>query len=214
MNFKNIFWGINSRNSWTQKQLNELKNQFNQIFLFRTLTYEENILPIGSSQIEDMIKKFIKMQAHTQEYNLISRNVMRCGLGTISVSIGFNGDLIACQEQTSRDTRDKFYIGNIYQGINTNKHFLLLQEYQIPATEECENKKECINCICREYCDITICPSVSQDKFNSFFVKAKQECFFDKILLSNTISMIKYLLDIKQNNLFSSYLEKLGKEMC
>jgi hypothetical protein len=50
--------------------------------------------------------------------------VIRCGLGTGSGSIGFNGNIYGCQEQDSYAGEDSiFYLGNIYKdGIERELH--------------------------------------------------------------------------------------------
>lgn len=214
MNFKNIFWGINHRVQWKQDQLKELNNQLNKIFIYRILHYMNNEPMITSGQIDKVFQSIISTYQEKTN-SLISRNASRCGLGTTSLSIGYDGSLIGCQEQTSRDTRDKFYLGNIYQDIDKEKHIKLLKEYTKPAMEHSNvfNSKECSDCICRKYCNTSICPSVGQDLYNSFFIKPLSQCVFDKILFNNCITTLKFLLDEEDNKLFQTYLDELVEEM-
>jgi len=70
----------------------------------------------------------------------ICRSVNRCGLGTSLGSIGYDGSIFGCQEQTSKKENNIFYIGNIYEnGIDQEKHKKLLTLYNKKATVVCEN---------------------------------------------------------------------------
>ena len=57
------------------------------------------------------------------------REIFRCGLGTTSVGISANGNLYSCQEQVTND-ENIFYIGNIYNGIDSDLHIKLLNNYR------------------------------------------------------------------------------------
>ena len=73
----------------------------------------EGVNPIQCSNIDDAFLSILNhdRQIHSgKKWNLApERNVVRCGLGTGSISIAYDGKLFGCQEQDSRDTNDYFY---------------------------------------------------------------------------------------------------------
>ena len=71
------------------------------------------------------------------------RDVKRCGLGANGYgSIGFDGSILGCQEQTSKfDDNNIFYLGNIYnQGIEKIRHEKLLKLYSKTIQSKSSNK--------------------------------------------------------------------------
>jgi radical SAM protein with 4Fe4S-binding SPASM domain len=129
---------------------------------------------------------------------MLSREIFRCGLGTTNASIGPNGDIYSCQEQTSQDSIDNpFYIGNIYDGIDTEKHSALLAEFRNIRPIICENENYCENCRLRKICYEIRCPSASKQRFNNFFIRAKTECFF----LQTLAELAQGVLSIEHKNI-------------
>ena len=211
--FRNIFLCPNARDSWTEEGLNTLHSELNKIFTYNILSFMEGFEPISCSNIN---KAFINILNHDKQvyfknkWNLApARSVVRCGLGTGSISVAYNGKLFGCQEQDSRDTGDYFYIGDIYNGIDTEKHKILLNDYNKEVSITCEDSKLCENCIGRMSCIHDICPSVSHDLFNNFFIKPKVDCLYNIWLEENAIIMMDFLVNQEKNETFKNYLERI-----
>ena len=65
-----------------------------------------------------------------QNQNFIfEHSVKRCGLGLTGLGIGTNGWIFGCQEHSSRDNTDIFYIGDIYNGIDEQRHYNLVKTF-------------------------------------------------------------------------------------
>lgn len=211
--FRHIFFCPNAREKWTEENIDKLKEEIKKIFTYFTYSFMNNELPIQCSLIDDTFRKILKhdLQIHYDEYELLEPNrfPLRCGLGTTSASISYDGKIFSCQEQDSRDTSDFFYIGNIYDGIDYEKHKIILEEYTSAAITKCEDENFCNDCILRSICVEDTCPSVSKDMFNNFFIKPKIDCIFSQELFENAINAMNILVNYEKSELFEDYLEKI-----
>ena len=125
--------------------------------------------------------------------------IMRCGLGTTLGSIGYNGNIYGCQEQTSQGEKSIFYIGNIYTGgIDEEKHKNLLMNFYAPKKTICENKKLCENCLLKTECRDFACPSTSYDLFNEFHKDSEIHCLWNLWMVQNSMIMMKKY--VEENN--------------
>ena len=169
--------------------------------------------PLNFSVIDKAYKKILE---HDIRVDLnepmpleINRSVTRCGLGAGSASISYEGLLFGCQEQDSRDTNDYFYIGDIFNGVNVKRHSQLLKDYFQPILLECSNKARCQNCMMRSICVNDLCPSVSNDLYNKFFIRPEIDCIFHEYLFKKCIQEMKILVEGTKNELFKEYLDNL-----
>lgn len=210
--FRNIFLCPNARDSWSDEGLATLHEEINKIFTYNILSFMEGVNPIQCSNIDDAFLSILNhdRQIHSgKKWNLApERNVVRCGLGTGSISIAYDGKLFGCQEQDSRDTNDYFYIGDIYNGINEERHRIILNDYNKAEMITCEDSSLCDTCIRRLSCIHETCPSVSHDMFNNFFIRPKVDCLYAQWLQENAITMMDFLVNQEQNETFKLYLEK------
>lgn len=213
--FRNIFICPNARENWTQEHIDELKNELHKIYLHRIACYLNNIEPIGCTLIDKSFCDVLEhdLQIYNNEFNnlLPNRNVTRCGIGTGSASIAFDGKIFGCQEQDSRDTNNYFYIGDIFNGIDANKHSKILNDYNKAQKLVCEDINLCNDCPIRSNCIEEMCPSVSYDRFKTFFIRPKIDCIFHQELLKNAILSMKILVDKEKNEKFKNYLNKIYK---
>ena len=221
--FNHIFFCPNAREAWSNENIVKLKLEIQKIFTYITLSYMNGETPIQCSPIDTAFKKVLDhdLQVYYNEYNELAPNrpPFRCGLGTTSVSISYDGKLFACQEQDSRDTNDYFYIGNIYDGIDEEKHLKILEDYSKSIMIECEDKSICENCKMRSSCLDDFCPSVSHDIFDDFFIKPKIDCLLFQYLIDGAIATMNILVNYEKSDLFAKYLDNLyrfyeKKEEC
>ena len=211
--FKHIFFCPNARDTWTEENKQKLKKEVEKIFTYITFSFMNNEMPIQCSPIDTTFQKILKhdLQIFYKENEILNPNryPFRCGLGTTSASIGYDGKIFACQEQDSRDTRDYFYIGNIYDGIDIQKHSQILNDYTAAKQIFCENKSLCEHCKLRNTCVEDFCPSVSHDKFNDFFIRPEIDCVFAQYLMDTAIICMNLLVNYENSSLFSKYLEEI-----
>ena len=216
MGFKRIFFCPNAREKWTQEHILEFENEINKIFTDRTLQFLSGYMPIKFSMIDDIYRNILShdLQIYNKEYEELDlkRRIFRCGLGTTSASIAYDGSIFACQEQDSRDTGDYFCIGNIFTGIDVQKHKQILQDYNMKTKLICEDASYCDTCPLRLTCISNICPSTSYDMFHAFFIKPKIDCIFYRALFENALASMKILVDQDKNEVFKLYLDDIYQE--
>ena len=216
--FKNIFMMPNGREKWSEEAKEKFKIELDKIYRFMGLCFDNNTMPpINFSSINESFKNILerdkaaiqyKDETEIERLNRLSqvRNVKRCGLGTTGCSIGYNGNIYGCQEQASCGIDSIFYIGNIYNGIDINKHNTLLFNYAHQGLSVCENKKICENCILRINCYGHACPSSSQDLFQNFNTDNEMHCLWFQHMCRNAAVLMKVFTD-KNNNTFKKYLD-------
>ena len=218
MGFKSIFMMPNGREKWSQKNINILTSEVEKIFGYIQEQYLNGGMPINCSVIDDTFKDVIDQSKimlninYAPDLNAV-KNVMRCGLGTTSGSVGYNGDIYGCQEQDSKGVgASQFYIGNIYEGgIDTELHDALLKKYAFSGRNKCENREICYNCFLRTICQRNTCPSSSIDCFNDPSIVAEIHCIWRNALFFNALRVYYYLYN--QNvPAFHNYLYHLQNE--
>ena len=211
--FKNIFICPNAREKWTEEHIKELEIEIGKIFADRILCYLNDYNPIGCTLIDKAFCDILvhDLQIYKNDFNNlnIERNVYRCGIGTGSASVSYEGLIFGCQEQDSRDTNDYFYIGDIFNGIDVERHKKILNDYNKQIELVCEEKEFCNTCPLRTVCLEDICPSVSHDMFNEFFIRPKIDCVFHRAIMSNAVAAMKILVDEAHNDKFKEYLDKI-----
>lgn len=207
--FQNWYAMPNCREKWSEKNLQILNEQFNKIYTYRILQFQNNIFPMNAKIIDDSFTRLIEMDiaklTRPNEIPNTHRNVNRCGLGTSSGSIGYNGWIYGCQEQPSKDEKNIFIIGDIDNGINVEKHITLLKEYHKQQVSYCENKNKCINCQLRPICTNFACPSTSWDLYHSFVINTEIGCDWLNMLVDLAANTSKILVN-ENNKLFQTYL--------
>lgn len=211
--FQNIFMCPNAREVWTAGNIEKLHIEIHKIFNLIESCFRLNLpMPIQNGQIDRIFQKILEHDItviNNENIELfLKREVTRCGIGTGSASINYQGFIFGCQEQDSRDTNDYFYIGNIFDGIDINRHRQMLIDYNQLAKITCENPEKCDTCKIRKNCLHDICPSVSHDMFNNFFIRPEIDCLFDQFLYEDALKIMSSL--VKDNNeSFKQYLQNI-----
>ena len=211
--FKNIFMIPDCRHPWTKEEKEKLHQEIHKIYSFMDFCFTSGKgLPIDCRPIQESFTKFYNQDLHLlkQDKNQKkeNRNPFRCGLGINGYgSIGYDGSILACQEQTSKNNdKNIFYLGNIYKkGIEKEKQNNLVKLYIESVKNECDNKENCKKCYFNKTCFYDFCPSTSMDLFNNFlyipeiYCQWKEWLTLDAIILNNKL--------VKENNeLYKDYL--------
>lgn len=211
--FNNIFFIPNSREEWSEVERNNLASSIHKIFTYLMYAFANNEPIITCNPINDTFGHIFKRDLSILNNDKIDnicdyqRSPIHCGLGTGSASIGYDGKIYGCQEQDSRDTNNFFYIGNIFDGVDIEKHSKLLEEYtKIGRQVNSKNKNKCNTCDLRRVCVEDICPSSTWDNYNSFFTKADIICFYQQTMFYDALQLMKFC---KENDIkrFKEYFE-------
>ncbi len=167
-------------------------NAFENWELSDEIEYEKQMMKIGLHIYKSFFntpKKVIKVDPIIKTYNKIhaslsnnlkyNNNLLRCGLGTTSCAITPKGEIVPCQEKISNPT---FILGDIYKGIDANKHKEYLDWYidklnNYICDRLCMTTKECVHCLSN------ICPSRMED-LN--FKTSTADCVYTRVNLRIT----------------------------
>lgn len=212
MGFKNIFLIPDERHSWTEEEKKLLKEELNKIYSY--MDYCFTVLktnPINFSLINESFLSIAKHDVNAilgkDQRKPISRRANRCGLGTAMGAIGYNGNIYGCQEQVSKEEESIFYIGNIDNGIDRDRHIKLLELYTASHIQEGFDEDFCENCPLKSFCHNFSCPSAAYDIHGNFYTLSKIRCEWNNFLFNNSCILMEKL--VKDNNLiFKNYLEK------
>ena len=205
--FKNIFLMPDARHPWTNDEIALLNQELDKIFIYMNMCFDNEIEPIHFSTIHKMFNSLIDFSYDEKNIN-ISRGIFRCGLGTSSGSIGYDGSIYGCQEQPSKDINNIFYIGHISNGITSDLHQNLIKEYNKKAIAKCVNKEQCDSCSLRKICLGWSCPSTSWDLYQNFHIDSDIACKWREKIFAN--SMILFT-NLKDNKYFKQYFERVIK---
>lgn len=165
--------------NWTTQDIEDYKNQLFLIYNYILNKYQNHEKP--TMNFNNMSKAMsnilfndinLAMDEETDIDYFISP--FRCGLGIISCSVNYKGEIFSCQEQDSREYGEYFHIGNIYDGIDVKKHHQLLIDY-LTAERKCEDETFCSSCLLNHQC-CSGCPSTNKDIFNDLGKMPKLLC--------------------------------------
>lgn len=201
---------------WDEEDFQELCGQLQKIIYHQIEYFLKGENPkVDVSGLYDAFKDVILSELYENREKESRKSPWRCGLGTNGCSINYKGDLFSCQEQDSRDTNEYFYIGNIYTGVDFNKHSELLNDYMNNFDIICQIPEECNNCPLVKICSGG-CVSVNKDLYNNMnyvnSIVCKEKKYFYKLamgmmlLLNNNETFFYYLDEI------SSHFLPRGKE--
>lgn len=208
--FKSYFIMPNVRSIWTKEEIKRLNHQIQLIYSHIFSQFSIGKKPIlNCDWIDKIFTNIIEndIQILTNNYSptCINRNPYRCGLGTTSASFGYDGNIYGCQEQTSYSD-GYFYIGNIFDGVNEEKHAKLLSDYNKKFTHTCETPEKCINCELQHVCQQYGCPSTNYDITGDMLISPDVECEWKKILFTNAKKIAEILVK-SDNKTFQEYLK-------
>ena len=215
LGFKSYYCMPDERHSWTDEQKKILAKELEKIFWYRCNQYLNNINPMRFSFIDEMYISVLNVDTKTilkeSSDEHTHPTILRCGLGTTSIAVGYDGNLYGCQEQPSKDKKNIFLIGNLYKdnGINYDLHYNLLNNYYNAINLHCDKIQQCNNnCQLRPICYNKRCPSVSWELFNDFDIMSEVRCLWRQLMFKNCQITMKILTE---NNckLFKEYLYDL-----
>ncbi len=192
LGFRNYTIIMNERDEWTSEQKEILKNELRKIQFYRLQQLIKGIPPMNSELFN--FNEHIFPNLFADECNIVKNdNILRCGLGTLSCAIGWDGKIYGCQQDVSLNNKNIFYIGDIYNGIDPEKHANLLSKY----IQEIDNPipEKCLECRLKDTCygnASNCCPSTNNSLFNNTHQISDIRCFvhqelFKTGLLSNSI---------------------------
>lgn len=182
--FLNFYCTPNVRQHWPADKLEVLQEQVNLICMIMLRDIEAGQLPLCFSDINRMVKAI--MNGETRKPHFI-----RCGLGTTSIGVATDGSLSACQENsTYYDKNNIFYIGDVWNGIDLERHVALLDHYDGTKLNHCGCQEACNKCEIAHICQGWSCPSTQYALSGDPLCKPVEMCNWQKILYRTTANLM------------------------
>lgn len=155
MNFLHYFITPNLETTWSNQ---ELATACEQLALISQTIYQDiandNTPLIWGNLIANIIDVFMNLDKPAPI------GYHHCGIGTTSIGISVDGTINGCQEHNTYTNDTIFAIGNIFTGIDINKHKRLLTEFQGLGHPVCFNNPNlCKTCSFYKDCAKNYCPS-------------------------------------------------------
>ena len=199
--FLNYFFMPNCKQEWPKEAIIELGYQMSNIGY---TMYQDIINNRFVCNYTDLLRVIIHQIINPP--NKPSKISFRsCGFGTSSVGISTNGLITGCQERNTFDENDIFYIGDIYKGINKEKHLKLLNDFiDVEPTRYNKNIK-CENCILKDHCSSRICASTNYDATTCICQANNITCSW-QILIYQIGKALCELAALDENQIFKNYL--------
>lgn len=194
MGFKYFYAAMDNRNNFSEKGLKILGEELEKLYLYfvGNIIQKNNFIQCNFFK-DSLIRNLQSSNPHKNAVDLFpAREIFRCGLGTTSIAVSPKGKLFGCQEQVTNSNDNIFYLGDIYSGINKDKHFKLLKNFHQSQILYSENKKLCDSCIIRDICEDIKCPSAAYTKFQNFFIQSINDCFWETKTFVLAKEILKY----------------------
>lgn len=210
MGFKYFFCIPDNRHNFSNENFKKLEIELEKLLLYFSGSIIQNVMPIQGNIIEESFLYALKFPAAKKESLQRDIDINVCGLGTVSASIDYKGNIFGCQEQVSNNNKNNiFFIGNIYnKGINKDLHFNLLSQYRGLKSISCENPEKCKDCKFSPLCNQTYCPSMSYQRFKDFSISPITFCNWKNILLK----LGQELLNTYDDNIKKYLIQLLKRE--
>lgn len=120
---QNITAAPNQFEEWTDAEGEIWKDQFRKIALLTYNRIRKGEFVPKFHPLKNMVQGVWKVENFGP---LFANSLLRCGMGTTTFSVTPNGRIVPCQERISDPT---FVIGNVFDGIDEDKHKEFLEWY-------------------------------------------------------------------------------------
>jgi uncharacterized protein len=208
LGFRNYFVMPNVYEKWEPQEIVDLLSELSNIcwIIYKDIQNEQT--PLNFSEIVYALQNnLIPKENTTPPLNEI---LSRCGIGTTSIGIGTDGTIWGCQEHSTYE-EDIFTIGNIYTGVDKEKHLRLLQEFTKNEHSYCkENPERCKICSYFSSCPYHNCPSQLLHNGWNFEGQPEIYCIWKDFLHKMANLMIERAVEENNKNLFKYIIENFG----
>lgn len=202
--FKNFFFIPDNFSNWEQKDIDVLHSELRKYTLYFIQSYIKNETPANFIPFINSMRKIPLFLDNKKNGVYEKRNCKQCGLGYEgSVCINYKGDIFGCQELSSSEN-NLYLIGDIYNGIDTDKQFNLIKQFKEDSTI-CEIEEFCSDCQIKEICENNICHANYYLKNKNFSQKPFIQCVFDRIIFYEACIAFNILYTNKNEKFMEDY---------
>lgn len=200
-NFMNYFITPNVSADWS---LEEIHTAMEQLALIGQVFYQDithGTIPLMWNEL------IVNMREHFYKDVNTDISFNHCGIGTNSIGIATNGDLFGCQEHNTYLERDIFYIGDIFTGIDKDKHKRLLSEFKKEKHPICiDDPDRCNHCSFYDFCAHHYCPSHNLTNGNGAIENKLITCVWKDFMSSLALVLLEQAKE-EENLNFLNFLQ-------
>ena len=215
LGFNMVFSIINTFEPWPEEARHKVEQQIQLYSLYVIECCREGVPFVRFRPWEQAINKIVTINTtkvilgDNLEY-IGPAELSKCGLGNGYGSINYKGDIFSCQEVASREgEKNKFYIGNIYTGIDADRLYGLREEFSNRAVKNYnfDHPEKCPTCKLRKVCKANLCQINNYILYKDFSANADSWCWWNN-LLRDSVEMTMQILGYHKNDFFWHYLEQ------
>ena len=206
--FKNYAPVLDERTEWTPEQLKTLEEQLIKIQYHRLQARSLRSNPVFCHSFNLTSINFADIDCQTHCFNNKDDCLVRCGLGTTGCAIGWDGKIYGCQQDVSLDDKNLFYIGDIYNGIDIERHSKLLKKYYNEIIrDDTDLPEKCQDCYLKDTCYgiNAICPSTNMAVFGHTHRISEAKCVWMKTIFKTSL-LENDILSRLQTNFYDRYM--------
>lgn len=211
LGYTNTFMIPNAFADWNEIERFELENQIHKIadiYMDYLRKDREVVFSHFNTALRDI--KVINAVARNKEYRNVAKDRAgrgRCGIGaTQYASVGASGTLYSCQELSENpDIGDKFTMGNIYDGVNDELRWKIINMYT-PEKIKSSGDYKCEECLYDDICH-------GGCLINNYFANGDMNimpeimCHFYQTVLKETIRIVNVMAEEK-NEMFRRIFQR------
>ena len=180
--FQHYYSTPDEYSEWDEESIQNLRNGLTSIVVSYIYGIENQYPFTRFSELDRFLVEFLVQKDQPNQFKY-DEGIFRCGLGLTSLGIGTTGQIYACQEHSSTtDKDDIFFIGNIFDGIDDQKHYNLISTYIEQHLHAFVQPNKCLTCPANYICHSTRCPSRNYFISKDFDHCSSIRCAWTKIM--------------------------------
>lgn len=210
--YTNMFGVVNVFNDWTEEEKKILKEQIKLIVDYYISNLREGKETMNFNPLTEMFKEIKKVNKAEIKGEFRNQGINfpgfgRCGIGSTKFgSIGPSGDVFSCQELIENPKfGDKFTIGNIYTGIDEDKRWEIINQFdprKVIRSDGLSCDKCKLNRVCHGNCLIN-----NYLATGSMNTMPEILCFWYQILFDEAIRIMNIMAE-EENEVFKKIFNR------
>lgn len=214
LGFDHVFSIINEFEPWPEEARKKVEREIMKYSLYVIDACRHEVPFVKLRPWEQAINKIVAMNTTIallgdKTPDIGPEELSKCGLGSGYGSINFKGDIFSCQEVASREgEKNKFYIGNIYDGIDEGRLTGLREEFANRPIKNYnfEHPEKCATCGLRKVCRANLCQVNNYILHKDFSANPDCWCWWNN-LMKDSAQMVMEVLGYHKNEFFRDYLK-------
>jgi uncharacterized protein len=178
--FKHTFFAIDTFTEFTEDEFKILESELYKVADLYIELYKQGNTVIFDPMIRQQTKKPMNCDGNCGAC-IPDLGMSKCGVGSNGgVALTPNGDLFTCQEAATTAVKHRFYVGNIYTGVDNEKRADIINSID-GSKIRCEKENYCDECLAKSVCDGG-CMARNYEQFKDFNIQPYNYCRYENIM--------------------------------